>query len=232
MPPLSTEELNSQIEELTLSLADREGAVGLSDNLDQRRERQGRADRVRFRLNALRSLSLDRKLGQGLSQEQKDNLFAGIRSKAEAGARSGLSNLSARLGGTGSARFSFLANIATVGAQAGAGAQIAQIEIDESRRSQELSIQREQIRAQFEGIDLSRSQLREQSFQADRTSRLQARAQRLRERQFGLQRAQFQLENFQGQPGPGPGQFGESRFSPSVEARNRQSREAIVNQLF
>lgn len=228
MPPLSTDELNASIEELTLSLAEREGRVGLADDLDERRRSQGRADRIRFRLNAMRSLLLDRKLGQGLTEEQKGNLFAGVRSRAEAGARSGLGNLASRLGGTGSARFSFLANIATVGAQANAGAQIAQIEIDESRRSQELAVQREQIRAQFSGLDFQRQQGREQSFQADRNQVLQARAQGLAEAQFGLQRSQFQLANFQEET-TSSGQFGEiSQFAGGTARRNRQRRQQIV----
>ena len=120
---------------------------------------------------------LNQKRVQGLSEGQREGLFGRAAAQSEAGARSSIANLSARLGGdTQNPLFAFLSQTTQASASAQTAASLADIEIEESRRMQEVGLQSERTRLGFRQLGFEKEQF-ESQFDAERQSQ-RGRAQR------------------------------------------------------
>ncbi len=153
---------------------------------------------------------------EGISGQQRSDLFGQIQGQAEAGARATIGDLSARLGGdTSSPLFNLLAQSAQLGARALSGARRAQIDINEVRNRQQFEVQRGQLALglgqlgiQRQQVELGRSQLglQRRQFQARRSD---IALNRRRQSDFNQANAAFQAS-----AGQGISRRGVRRFSP------------------
>lgn len=205
------DDLLEQIEALELEGAQEGSATGLLTS-EQAVERRNVGGERATRLNQLRRRLADQRSGGsgGLTDEQKSRLFARMQQEAEAGARSEVGNLAARFGGdTSGALFNFIAQQSIGGARSGAAARRADIEIEESRRAEDLALERSRIDIGMRQVGVSERGQRAQERQFGRQFELQRSGQ-----EFGqnLQEASFIS-------GLNPAFFGGSRINEAISGR-------------
>ncbi len=124
---------------------------------------------------------------QGTSESQREGLFGRATTQAEAGAQSSIANLTARFGGdTQNPLLAFLAQTTQASAGAQTAASLADIEIEEGRRSQEVGLQSERLRLGFSQLGFEKEQF-ESEFDEDLQFQ-RGRAERSRRRGAGIRR--------------------------------------------